>query len=166
MAFIASSTNELDSSGNIINPAKEDGNLLAAKNDLDTLAATASGGNLNVNVTNASVTTTTAPNFATRSDTFTTTGNGITVSKATAPVSRFSVSVKGTGAAATIWDVRLEGSLDNTNFTQILQHTTTTGDGVALYIGSLTAPSLYFRSRCAGLTLGSATNIVVTILGL
>ena len=104
--------------------------------------------------------------FSTRTDTYTATGSGTTVNVSTAPTKSYSISVKGTGAAATTWDVRLEGSLDNVNFTQILQHTNVTGDGIIQYAGATLSPSLYFRSRVAGLTLGSATNIVVTILGM
>lgn len=104
-------------------------------------------------------------NFKTRSDTYTSTGNGTTVNVSTDPLESFSVQVKGTDAAATTWDVRLEGSLDGTNFTAILTHTNTTGDGVVLFSGTTDSPCLYFRSRCAGLVLGAATNIVVTILG-
>lgn len=103
--------------------------------------------------------------FATRSDTFGAAGNGTTVVATSTPYKAFSVQVKGTGAAPTSWDVRLEGSLDNSNFTAILTHTTTTGDGVVLYSGAALAPSLYVRSRCAAVTLGGASNIVVTILG-
>ena len=103
--------------------------------------------------------------FLNRSDTYTATGNGATLDVSTNPPKSFAVQVKGTGAAATTWDVRLEGSLDNVNFTQILQHTNTTGDGAVLFSGATLSPSLYFRSRTAGLTLGAATNIVVTILG-
>ena len=103
---------------------------------------------------------------STRGDTYTATGNGTTVNLTANPLQTFGVQVKGTGAAATTWDVRLEGSLDGTNFTQILQHTNTTGDGAIVFSGASYYPSLYFRSRCSGLVLGSATNIVVTILGL
>jgi hypothetical protein len=110
-------------------------------------------------------TVTVNPSVSTRSDTFTATGNGVTVNVSASSAKSFSVQVKGTGAAATLWDVRLEGSLDNVNFTQVLQHTNTTGDGAVLYSGATLFPSLYFRARCAGLTLGTATNIVVTILG-
>lgn len=102
--------------------------------------------------------------YNTRSDTYTGTANGTTVDISTRPLKSYSVQVKGTGAAATTWDVRLEGSLDGTNFSQILQHTNTTGDGATLWATTL-APCLYFRSRCTGLVLGSATNIIVTILG-
>ena len=105
------------------------------------------------------------PTTSNRSDTYSATGNGVTVDVSATPLKSFAVQVIGTGAAASLWDVRLEGSLDNVNFTQILQHTNTTGDGVVLYSGASLYPSLYFRSRCAGLTLGSATNVVVKILG-
>jgi len=103
--------------------------------------------------------------FNTRSDTYTVPANGVTINASTAPVKSFTIQVTGTGAAATSWDVRLEGSLDNVNFTQILQHTNVTGDSAVLYSGATLYPNLYFRSRCAGVVLGSATNIVVTILG-
>lgn len=245
MAFYPSEPDQIqDASGNLINPAKEDGNLASVKTDLDTIAGAvtasvvqenikqiagtaisvnngatdvgtqrvtlssdstgqvklATGSNVigslsanqsinnvliagtavSVNTGNAdagtqrvvlasnqpAVAVTATPSFATRSDTFTATGNGTTVNQTTAPLSIFSVEVKGTGAAATTWDVRLEGSLDGTNFTQILQHTNVTGDGTQMMSGSLRSPSLYFRSRVAALALGSATNIVVTILGM
>ena len=105
------------------------------------------------------------PTTSNRSDTYSATGNGVTVDISATPLKGFAIQVIGTGAAASLWDIRLEGSLDNVNFTQILQHTNTTGDGVVLYSGATLYPSLYFRSRCAGLTLGSATNVVVKILG-
>ncbi len=103
--------------------------------------------------------------YQTRSDTYTAAASGTTVSVATTPLSSYSVQVTGTGAAASAWDVRLEGSLDNVVFTQILQHLNTTGDGVLLFTGANLFPALYVRSRCASITLGSATNIVVRILG-
>ena len=101
-----------------------------------------------------------------RADTYTGTGNGTTVTASSNPFKAYGIQIKGTGAAATTWDVRLEGSLNNSQFTQILQHTNTTGDGEVLFSGSLSAPSLYIRSRCAGLVLGGATNVVATIVGL
>ncbi len=103
---------------------------------------------------------------ATRSDTFTGTTSGTTIDVSASPTQSYAIAIKGTGASATTWDVRLEGSLDNTNFTQILQHTNTIGDGVALFSGSALSPALYIRSRVSGLVLGGATNIVVTILGI
>lgn len=110
-------------------------------------------------------TITTSQSYAQRSDTYTGTGNGTTVDVSTAPLSTFAISVKGTGAAATVWTAVLEGSLDGTNFTTILTHTNVTGDGLSLFIGTAFAPARYFRSRVSALTLGSATNIVIAILG-
>lgn len=103
--------------------------------------------------------------FNTRSDTFTTTGNGTTVTVTTAPLSCFSIQVTQTGTV-TSWDVRLEGSLDGTTWTQILQHTQVTGSGTTVYSGSVKSGNLYFRSRCAGLVLGVGTNVVAVILGM
>lgn len=101
----------------------------------------------------------------TRLDNYTGTGNGIIVDATAGPTKSYAIQVDSIGAVASVWDVRLEGSLDNVNFSQILQHTNTTGDGAVLWSGAVLSPSLYFRSRCAGLTLGFATSIDVTILG-
>lgn len=105
-----------------------------------------------------------ADTFKTRSDTFTAAANGVTVDASASPVSVFGIQVKMTGTV-TSWDMRLEGSLNNSEFTTILTHTNATGDGVTLWIGSLKAPALYFRSRCAAIALNGGTNVVVTILG-
>lgn len=102
--------------------------------------------------------------FATRADTYIATGNGTTVNASSAPTKDYSIQVKGTGAAATAWDARLECSLNNADFTMIAQHTNVDGDGVVKF-SALPLACLYFRSRVSGLTLGTATNIVVTILG-
>lgn len=100
-----------------------------------------------------------------RTDTFTGAASGISISALTSPFSSFAVQVKGTGGVASVWDIRLEGSLDGTNFSQIVQHTNTTGDGAVVWTGSSKMPAFYFRSRCASITLGLATNVIVTILG-
>lgn len=100
-----------------------------------------------------------------RVDTYVSTSSGVIISCTSGAARSFGVLVVGTAAAADLWDVRLEGSLDGVNFTQIMQHTTQTGNSVHLWSGSVLSPSLYIRSRCATLTLGSASNIVVTILG-
>ena len=97
--------------------------------------------------------------------TFTATGNGTVLDATAGPAKSFTIQVTGTGAAPTSWDVRAEGSLNNSGFTQILQHTDTTGNGIVLYSGSTLSPSLYLRIRVAGLVLGTATNIVVVLLG-
>lgn len=106
------------------------------------------------------------PAARTRSDTFTTTSNGTTVDASSLGCRVFSLSVVPTGAV-TSWDVRLEGSIDNSNFTTILQHTNVVpGSGVLVWSGVTLYPTLYFRSRCAGIVLGAGTNVVATIAGL
>ena len=103
---------------------------------------------------------------ASRSDTFTGSGNGTTVDVSAQGMTSFAIQVKGTGAAATAWSVVLEGSLNGTNFVTIMQHINTThSDGDIQFTGATKYPLLYFRARCVSLTLGSATDIVVTILG-
>lgn len=108
--------------------------------------------------------------FSTRSDTYTTTGNGTTVDVSAKPCSQFGLQVKGTGAAATAWNIILEGSLDGTNFTEIGRHSDANplganADGATVWITGY--PCLYFRTRSAAtITLGSATNVVATIVGM
>lgn len=111
----------------------------------------------------------TVPAFGTRSDTYTTAANGTTVDVSARPVRRFALQVKGTGAAATAWNVVLEGSLNNTQFTTILEHSNAgefrnAADGETVYFDTA-VPWLYFRSRLVSITLGSATNVVATIVG-
>lgn len=110
-----------------------------------------------------------AGGFSTRSDTYTTAANGTTVDRSASPVSRFGLQVKGTGAAPTAWNVVLEGSLNNAQFTTILEHSNAgefrnAADGETVYVNT-GAPWLYFRSRLVSITLGSATNAVATIVG-
>lgn len=104
--------------------------------------------------------------LGTSSDTYTVTGSGtaINLSTASIPVKAFAVQVKGTGGAATLWNVSLEGSLDGTNYQELINHATADGDGVVKWTSD--KPILHLRSRCSALTLGGATNIVVTILGM
>lgn len=96
--------------------------------------------------------------------TFTTTVSSPAFIATTSPLKNYALQVVQTGTV-TSWDVRLEGSIDGTNFSQILQHTNTTGSGVVVFSGSNVSPSLYFRARVAGLVLGLGTNIVVSVLG-
>lgn len=111
----------------------------------------------------------TVPAFGTRSDTYTTAANGTTVDVSARPVRRFALQVKGTGAAATAWNVVLEGSLNNSQFTTLLEHSNAgefrnAADGETVYFDTA-VPWLYFRSRLVSITLGSATNVVATIVG-
>lgn len=111
----------------------------------------------------------TAKSFATRSDTFTAAGNGTQVDVSARPCSQFALQVKGTGATPTAWNVVLEGSLNGTNYTTIVEHSNAgtfgaTSDGGV--VQTVAAPYLYFRARCVSITLGSATNMIATIVGM
>jgi len=103
---------------------------------------------------------------STRSDSYTGAANGTAIAL-TYPCAAFAILVKGTGGTPTIWDIRLEGSLDGTNYQQILAHTNATGDGVTLFSGATLSPCLWIRSRSAGaITLGTASAVAATILGI
>lgn len=107
--------------------------------------------------------------MATRQDAHSSQGDGTAIDVSTLGMSKFGLQVKGTGAAASAWDVRLRVSLDGTNYTDLLQHSSEGGDadGAVKYApGGAQYPALYFRSRCESVTLGSASDIVVTIVGM
>lgn len=110
-----------------------------------------------------------AGSFATRSDTYTVAGNGVTLDVSLRPCRSFALQVKGTGAAATAWNVVVEGSLNNAQFTKILEHSNAgefyqAADGETVYFHA--GPFFYVRSRCASITPGSATNVVATFVGM
>jgi hypothetical protein len=97
-------------------------------------------------------------------NTFTTTGTG-TILTTSLSFDQYAIQVQVTGTATlTTWNVVLEGSLDGVNFSTILISTHLLGQGV-IWGNGLTAPTLYIRSRVIALGLGTATNIIVTILG-
>lgn len=106
--------------------------------------------------------------FDTRTDTYSATGTGAVLTATAKPLKSFALAVKGTGAAPTAFDVRLEVSLDGMNWTQVLAATNIApGDGGTVWqaVGALT-PALYVRTRVAGITLGGASDIVVRGMGL
>jgi len=97
-------------------------------------------------------------------DTYTTTGTG-TILNTSLSFKQYALQVQVTGSPIlTTWNVVLEASLDGVNFSTVLISTHLLGQGV-IWGNSLTAPALYIRSRVIALALGSATNIIVTILG-
>ena len=106
--------------------------------------------------------------YATRSDTFTSTGNGTAVDVSTRPCRAFGLQVTGTGATATSWAVTIEGSLDGTTYTELFTHTSVgsqNANGATAWSSATLMPVLYFRSRCTAVTLGGATNIIAVVLG-
>ena len=102
--------------------------------------------------------------FDNNAQVYTATSSGDTIGTSNVYKS-FAIQVVSTDAAATAWNVVLEGSLDSVNFTTILTHTQATGDKAILFSGATLFPVKYFRSRVNSITLGSATNIVVYIIG-
>src|SRR3990167_7420215 len=102
--------------------------------------------------------------FVNRVDTYTAAAIG-SVIPTPIGMKNYGIQVVGTGEAATAWDVRLYGSLDGVNYSEILRHQTATGDGEILTTGAAPYPAVFIRSRCISITLGSATNVSCFILG-
>jgi hypothetical protein len=101
-----------------------------------------------------------------RADTYTAAATGKAIDTSAASRKWYGVQVKGTGASATSWTVNLQVSLDGTNFVTVITHANTTdSDGDILWL-STPAPALHFRSVVSAVVLGSATSLVVTIIGM
>jgi hypothetical protein len=71
------------------------------------------------------------------------------------PLARYSVQLKGVGAAPTSWTLLVEGSNDNANWTTLATHNT--GDGSTVF--AVDKPVLYARVNLSALSLGSATSV-------
>lgn len=82
------------------------------------------------------------------------------------PLKFYSIQVKGVGAAASAWNISIDGSLDGTNFYTILSHTNTGASDGAVVTSSASAamPMLYIRAKINSVTLGSATGLTVKVL--
>lgn len=104
------------------------------------------------------------PSNLSASDIFTTTGIG---PAHTPPVilKNWAIQVKGTGATPTLWTVVLEGSIDGVNYSPMMTHTQAIGE-VILWSGTNFYPVTSFRTHVTILTLGSATNITVAVVGI
>lgn len=103
------------------------------------------------------------PGSNSRTATFTGTGIGAVDNVSNYPRKDFALQVKGTGAAATSWTVALQISADGTNYHTVLTHATADGDGAVVFITGKVAR--YYRANVIALTLGGATNISVTTVG-
>jgi hypothetical protein len=121
---------------------------------------------LKVQVATLPVTITSPLATSSRSDTFTGTGSGTAVNVSTYGRQHFGIQVKGTGATPTSWTVHLQVSLDGTNYANLLTHDNDTDDDGGIQWTSTPTPGLYFRSSVEAVALGSATNIIVTIVGM
>ncbi len=98
-------------------------------------------------------------------DSITTTGPSGIIDISDNPLSIWSLQVKGIAVSATSWEVVLEGSVDGTNFSNILKHTTLKGDGVMMVSGTTQFLANYFRISVNSLVLGPATSITVSVVG-
>ena len=102
--------------------------------------------------------------FITQVDTYTSTIAGSTVNVPSVLFKNFTLTVSATGSV-TSWVVVLEGSIDGTNFTPMFTHTNIDGAGVSIFSGLISAPCLYFRTRCSNIVLGLGTSITSTVVG-
>ncbi len=85
---------------------------------------------------------------------------------AISPMKYYALQVKGQSVAASAWDVRLEGSLDGTNYSLIMAHQTGDGDGIVKVSTSpIIFPATWMRVRVSSVTLGSASKIRVIGVG-
>ena len=100
------------------------------------------------------------------SDSYTSTGNGTSINISTHPMRDFGLLVYGDPVAPTSYDVRCEGSIDGVNFSQIVANTNAApGNTGTIWSGTSRALSLHFRTRVAGLVLGTANGITAMCLG-
>lgn len=85
-----------------------------------------------------------------------------TIDVSSSPLSLFSLQAGETlGAGLTVgsWDIRLEGSNDNSHFTQILQHVTTTNAPDAnVTSGTAHTPYPFVRLRLASIAANSTVT--------
>ena len=75
------------------------------------------------------------------------------------PFTKYAIQAKGVGAAPTSWTAILEGSLDSTNWTTLISHTTP--DGSTQF--AVDKPATSVRLNLSTLSLGPATAINVYI---
>lgn len=90
-----------------------------------------------------------------------------TINTTGTPMKYYSVQVKGSTGTPTSWDVRLEGSLDGLNWSPIMAHQTSDGDGtVKISSSPIIFPASWIRARLNQLTFGSsASSLKVIVLG-
>lgn len=80
------------------------------------------------------------------------------------PMKNFSLCVVGTDDVPSNWNVILQVSIDGMNFTPVLTHNTATGDSITIFTLEKLYPCLYYQINVTDLSLGNASNIVVSVL--
>lgn len=73
----------------------------------------------------------------------------------------YAIMVVGVGGVPTAWDVRLEGTLNGTNWTELtgMTHATGDGNGTIKWSGANRFPVHAVRFRLNAITLGPASSI-------
>jgi hypothetical protein len=89
----------------------------------------------------------------------TTTGTYPSVGAPGVPFEKYAIQAKGVGGTLTSWTALLEGSLDATNWTTLISHTTP--DGATQW--AFDKPCNFVRLNLSTLVLGTATSINVFI---
>lgn len=97
-------------------------------------------------------------------ESFTAAAAGSTKNLAIEPGRSYALQVKGHSAAATAWNVVLEGSLDGTNFFVLATHANTTPQTDGDLVFAVDKPCSYARARCVSVTLGGAGSLDVNWL--
>jgi hypothetical protein len=110
-----------------------------------------------------------APPVALYSHTFTATGTGTVVDGSGDPPVAYALQVSGVNNAggsqtATSWTVRLQKSLDQVNWQNVLSHVSGTNADGAI-ITTIASPGVYMRASVEALTLGSAAGLLVSFVG-
>lgn len=98
-------------------------------------------------------------------------GTGVAIGSATSGMKHYSIRVKSNGpGVATAWDVRLECSIGDdesieADYAQVIAHTQADLDGT-IKANPTPFPCRFIRARVHSLTLGTATDLTVNILGM
>ena len=95
---------------------------------------------------------------------FTATGLGTVLNAISYIPEYFALQVAGVDAAPISWTVQLEGSLDGVNWTKLVEHKTTDGNGAIVWNPDTVRHVSHLRVNVTSLVLGSATAVKVTFL--
>jgi hypothetical protein len=71
--------------------------------------------------------------------------------------SKFGFQVWASDTTATAWSIVLEGSLNNEDWTTLITHANTDGDGKVLW--TVDKPCVYMRAKLVSVTLGPADRL-------
>jgi hypothetical protein len=74
----------------------------------------------------------------------------------------YSIAVKGAGGSPTAWNVTLQVSNDDSNWTTIDTHTQADGSGACRFVTG--KPAAFVRANVVSATLNGATGLTITII--